>query len=331
MNHHNHGHGAHAGSEGRREARRRNWRRLAIVLCLSACYMVAEFVGGLLTGSLALLADAGHLASDVGALALSLTAIWIAQRPADVRRTFGHTRAEILAALAQGIALAVVAVLIVVEALERLGSPGETHGLGMVIIASGALAVNLTGMWLLSHGRHDSLNVQGAWLHVASDALGSLGVIAAGTLIALFGWQWADPVASLLISALVLLGAWHLLREAVDVLMEAAPPHLDVSEIREALQGLPGVREIHDLHVWTIGSGEISLSSHAVASQGSEQGELLRRIQALLNQRFEIAHATIQIEAYDANGDGNCEGGCESADADAGLEAAPGGVASSRA
>jgi cobalt-zinc-cadmium efflux system protein len=308
--HHHHGSHSHAGhQQGRREARQQNRRRLTIVLCFSACYMVAEFVGGLITGSLALLADAGHTLSDVGALALSLTAIWIAQRPADARRTFGHTRAEILTALAQGIALAVVAVLIVVEAFERLGSPSEAKGLGMVIVASGGLVMNLTGMWILARGRHESLNVRGAWLHIASDALGSIGVIAAGVLIATFGWQWADPVASLLISALVLIGAWQLLREAVDVLMETAPPHLDVSEIRQALEELSGVAEIHDLHVWTIGSGEISLSSHTVASQGSEQGDLLRRMQELLTRRFHIAHATIQIEPHGTNG--ACEASCE--------------------
>lgn len=318
MHHHHHHHSAPgpdvaSSAKARQAARRQNRRRLGIVLCLSAGYMVAEFVGGLLTGSLALLADAGHLASDVGALALSLTAIWIAQRPADARRTFGHTRAEILAALAQAIALVLVAVFIVVEAVERLGSPSDVKGLGMVLIASGALAVNLSGMWILGQGRHESLNIRGAWLHVASDALGSLGVIAAGTLIALFGWQWADPAASLLISALVLIGAWKLLREAVDVLMETAPAHLDVGEIRSALQTLSGVSEVHDLHVWTIGSGEISLSSHAVAAQGCEPGELLRRIQDVLAKRFGIAHATIQIEPYTEGGDGHCEASCESA------------------
>ena len=313
MHHHNHHHGSQLGSEAGRQSRRKNRRRLIVVLCLTAAYMVAEVIGGLLTGSLALFADAGHSASDVGALALSLTAIWIAQRPAAPRRTFGHTRAEILAALAQGMALAVVAALIVVEAVERLQTPSEVKGLGMVLIASGGLAVNLVGMWILGHGRHESLNVRGAWLHVASDALGSLGVIAAGALIALFGWRWADPAASLLISALVLIGAWHLLREAVDVLMETAPAHLDVREIRQALQTLSGVDEVHDLHVWTIGSGEISLSSHAVAAPGCEPGELLRRMQALLTKRFDIAHATIQIEPHDAGVE--CETGCEAADA----------------
>jgi cobalt-zinc-cadmium efflux system protein len=313
VHHHNHHHGSQIGSEAGREARGRNRLRLAGVLCLTAVYMLAEVIGGLLTGSLALLADAGHSASDVAALALSLTAIWIAQRPSAPQRTFGHTRAEILAALAQGMALAVVAALIVVEAFERLQSPSEVKGLGMALVASGGLAVNLAGMWILNRGRHESLNVRGAWMHVASDAVGSIGVIVAGGLIALLGWHWADPVASLLISGLVLFGAWQLLREAVDVLMETAPSHLDVNEIRQALQTLTGVDDVHDLHVWTIGSGEISLSSHAVAARGCEPGELLKRMQDLLTHRFNIAHATIQIEPHDA--DGACETGCEASSA----------------
>jgi cobalt-zinc-cadmium efflux system protein len=271
-------------------------RRLALMLGLSATYMVAEAVGGWWTGSLALLADAGHMASDVASLALATFAMWVAQRPADARRTFGHTRAEILAALAQGVALIAVAILIVVEAFERLEQPPPVAGAGMLAIATGGLAVNLLGLWLLGHGRKQNLSLRGAWLHVASDALGSLGAMGAGAAVFWFGWRLADPIASLLIALLVIGSAWQLMREAVDVLMETAPRHLDVDEIRTALRRVAGVLDVHDLHVWTIGSGEISLSCHAVSQAGADTGALLATCNALLERDFAIRHATIQVE-----------------------------------
>jgi len=271
-------------------------RRLIWMLGLSASYMVAEAVGGWWTGSLALLADAGHMASDVASLALASFALWVAQRPADARRTFGHTRAEILAALAQGVALVAVALLIVVEAAERLGEPTVVAGAGMLVIATGGLGVNLLGLWLLGHGREHNLSLRGAWLHVASDALGSIGAMSAGAAVWLFGWQWADPAASLAIAILVIASAWHLMRDAVDVLMETAPRHLDVDEIRSALRRVHDVLDVHDLHVWTIGSGEISLSCHAVSSANADTGLLLATFNQLLEAEFSIRHATIQVE-----------------------------------
>ncbi|MCZ6784736.1 MAG: cation diffusion facilitator family transporter [Proteobacteria bacterium] len=290
-------HAHHHNGEGSPGAHReQNRRRLTWTLVLAAGYMVAEAVGGVLTGSLALLADAGHMASDVGALGLALFATWMAARPATPQRTYGHTRAEVLAALAQGAALVAVAILIVVEAVERLQAPTPVMGGGMLLIATGGLVVNLLGLWILSAGRSDSLNMRGAWLHVLSDALGSVGAIAAGAAIWAFGWTWADSAASIAICALILLSAWTLLREAVDVLMETAPRHLDVDEIRAALAELPDVVQVHDLHVWSIGSGEISLSSHLVAKEGAEPAELLNTVYEVLGGRFGIDHATIQIE-----------------------------------
>ena len=285
-------------------------RRLTIILCLSGSYMFAEAIGGLLTGSLALLADAGHLLSDVASLALGLFAVSVAQRPATSRRTYGHTRVEILAALTQGLALVAVALMIFFEAIERLGSQNEVNGVGMMIVASGALAVNLVGMRVLNSGRSESINIRGVWLHVASDALGSLGVIVAGLVIWQFGWLWADPAVSLLISALVLFAAWNLVRDAVDILMEAAPGHLDVEEIRGALAGLPGVTSVHDLHVWTIGNREISLSSHLVCPPGGNPNEVLQAVQSVLRERFSIRHSTVQIEIRDGN-DPDCDGACD--------------------
>ena len=283
---------------------------MLVILGLSAAYVVAEVIGGLYSGSLALLADAGHTLSDVGALALSLVALWIARHPATTRRTFGHTRAEILAALAQGVALVVVSVFIVFEAIERLSDPGIVNAPIMIGVASGGLTVNAIGLWLLRRGQAENLNVRGAWLHIASDALGSLGVIVAGLCIAFFGWMWVDPLASIAISILILFAAWYLLREGVDVLMEAAPAHLDVNEIRAALLGQPGAEAVHDLHVWTIGSGEVSLSCHVVAGSDIDSGDLLARLQSLLVARFEIGHTTLQIEPASGS-DAECATSCE--------------------
>ena len=282
------------------------------MLGLSALYMVAEVVGGLITGSLALLADAGHTLSDVGALAVSMLAIWIAQQPASARHTFGNTRAEILAALVQGVALVAVAIVIIVEAVGRLGNPTEVGGIGMMVVASGGLMVNAFGLWLLQSGQQSNLNIRGAWLHVASDGLGSLGVIIAGFAIWMWGLWWADPAASIAISLLITFAAWKLLREVVDILMESAPAHLEVKDIRGALASTAGVSEVHDLHVWTIGSGEISLSSHIVATPEADIADLLPQLQSRLAEDFAIHHSTLQIEPH-GTAEEDCAAGCEPA------------------
>ena len=275
--------------------------------------MAVEVVGGLITGSRALLADAGHMLSDVAALGLALFASWMAGRPSGRRWTYGLARIEILAALAQGVALVLVAVLVAIEAIERLGAPQAVMGAGMLMIAAGGLAVNLAGLWILSPGRKSSLNMRGAWLHVLSDALGSVGAILAGALIWAFGWSWADPAASLLIAALIVFSAWHLLRDAVDVLMEAAPRDLDPDQIEQALSELSGVAQVHDLHVWSIGSAGVSLSCHLVDENDPLNPELLSDAYLLLGDRFGIAHATIQIEPKRLAGEtpqSLCAGGC---------------------
>ncbi|MEN8160736.1 MAG: cation diffusion facilitator family transporter [Myxococcota bacterium] len=287
---HSHSH-AHA-----HEARSHDKRRLAFTLVLSSLYLVAELVGGLYTGSLALLADAGHMLADVGALALALFAFWLAARPAGAARTFGWRRFEILAALANGVVLAVVAIAVALEAFERLEQPRPVLGLTAFAIASGGLAVNLLGMLLLRHGRERSLNLRGAWLHLLGDALGSVAAMTSGLLIWAFDWRIADPLASLAISVLVLRSAWGLLRETTDVLLEAAPPHLDVEELRAALEAEAGVGSVHDLHVWTITSGMVSLSCHVHCTPGADGHDVLVRLQQLLGQRFDVHHATLQIE-----------------------------------
>jgi cobalt-zinc-cadmium efflux system protein len=287
---------AHAHGHDRASARQHDQRRLTATLALSAVYLLAEVAGGVLTGSLALLADAGHMLADVGALALSLFAFWLAERPTSAARTFGWRRFEILAALANGVALALVAVGVLVEAVSRLHTPHVVNGLGAFGVATGGLLVNALGMFLLRHSRTRSLNLRGAWLHLVGDALGSVAAMAAGLAIWAFGWSAADPLASAAIALLVLRSAWALLRETVDVLLEAAPSHLDVDDLRRALEAEAGVASVHDLHVWTITSGMVSLSCHVHCAPDADGHALLVRLQELLCRRFAIHHATLQIE-----------------------------------
>lgn len=288
------GHAHHGHSHG--EASADNRRRLTLTLVLAAAYMLAEAVGGWLTGSLSLLADAGHMLSDAAALGLSLFAIWIGQRPPNSRRTWGYYRTEILAALANGAALVAISLWVVVEAFARLRNPPPVDAPVMMAIAAGGLAVNLIGLRILSGGRDGSLNVRGAWLHVLTDALGSVQAILAGVLIWAFGWQWADPAASVLISILVVYSAWHLLKETVGVLMEGTPAHIDLDRVRNTLAGLPGVCGVHDLHVWTITSGMEALSAHLVVVEEASTTTLLRQVRSSLHDEFGIHHATVQIE-----------------------------------
>jgi len=318
---HSHSHSSHATAHAHASGlatasagdRARNRRRLRIVLGLALGYAGVELVGGWLTGSLALLADALHMVSDVAALAISLLASWMAARPATERRTFGHSRAEILAALANGLGLAVVAIFISVNAAERFFSPREVQGLGVGLVAIGGLFVNLFALWVLAGGRAGSLNVRGAWLHVASDTLASVGVILAGFGIWLLGWLWLDPAAGIAVSVLVLLSAWNLIREALDVLMETMPEHLDPEEIRALLLATPGVRGLHCLHVWTIGSGETSLSSHLVIEPEGDAEAILQSVREQLAGRLGIEHTTIQIEPEEPSlpGGAACRESCE--------------------
>ena len=220
----------------------------------------------------------------------------MASRPAEKRRTFGNSRAEILAALANGLGLGVVAIFISVHAIERFMVPREVAGGGVMLVAAGGLVVNLVSLAILEAGRGQSMNVRGAWLHVASDALASVGVLVAGLGIWAFGWMWLDPAVSIGVSVLVLASAWNLVREALDILMEAAPAHLDPEEIRDQLLDVPGVHALHCLHVWTIGSGEVSLSSHLVVDRDREPERLLQEVRERLASRFSIEHTTIQIE-----------------------------------
>lgn len=276
-------------------ATRESRRGLVLTLILVCLYMLAEVIGGLLSNSLALLADAGHMLSDAAALGLALFAIWMSRRPATSKRTWGFYRAEILAALVNGTALLVISTLIFIEAWQRFSAPPEVESGLMIAVATGGLAVNLVGLKVLSKHRDHSLNVRGAWLHVLTDALGSLQAIIAGLLIYRFGWLWLDPVASILIAALVTFSAWSLLRDSVAVLMEGSPAHIDVDEVREVLLGHAQVVDVHDLHIWTITSGMESLSAHVVVDPEADE-DLLRTLQKLLERRFGIEHVTLQLE-----------------------------------
>jgi len=265
--------------------------------------MGAEVVGGVVSGSLALIADAGHMFSDAAALGLTIFAMRYARRPAPSRRTYGSYRAEIIAALVNGATLVAVAIYIFIEAFERFRQPPEVEGGLMLVIASGGLLVNGAGLLILHGGRGENLNMRGAWLHVLTDALGSLQAIVAGGLIWAYGWRWVDPAASVLIGLLVIYSSWSLITQSVGVLMESAPGHIDVDAVRQALLELPDVSHVHDLHVWTITSGFVALSAHITSPEPAHHQAVLKASQAVLQEKFSIRHTTIQIDR-----DRQCDG-----------------------
>ncbi|MCC6175384.1 MAG: cation transporter [Chloroflexi bacterium] len=302
--HHAHGHHqlghAEAGS-----AAGRQYGRLRLVLTLTAVYMVAEVVASVLTGSLALLADAGHMVTDVLGLVMALLAIRFARRPATPSRTYGFYRAEILAALANGLLLCGVGAFIVFEAWERFQHSREIASTPMLIVALGGLAVNLFAARLLHSGAGESLNVRGAYLEVLSDLLGSLGVVIAAVAIGFTGWWQIDPIMSLLIGLFILPRTWQLLKGALDILLEATPAHVDVEALEAAMHRVPGVLTVHDLHVWTITSGFVAMSGH-IRAEGRPSGAILHDLQAVVQERFGIEHVTLQIERPDHFDDGTC-------------------------
>ena len=262
--------------------------------------MFAEAIGGWLTNSLALLADAGHMLTDVAALALTLAAIWFASRPATPNKTFGYYRLEILAAFVNGIALVLISLWVIYEAYERFYQPPEVAGLQLTLIAAGGLVVNLIAAYLL-HGDHaHDLNMRGAWLHVMGDALGSVTAIIAGGLILAFGWFWADAVCSVLISFIIIFGAWNLIKESVNVLLEGTPAHINLQAVEDAIRETEDVADVHDLHVWTITSGIEALSVHVVHARTVTPTELLQRVREKLHDRFGIDHLTIQMETLES-------------------------------
>jgi cobalt-zinc-cadmium efflux system protein len=279
----------------RRPAPAEHGPALRVVLGITAAFMVVEFVGGLVANSLALLADAGHMLTDVGALALALFAAWFARQPATPDKTYGYVRIEILAALVNGAALFVVAGLILWDAVGRITRPEPVEPRILIGVAVGGLIVNVVGARLLHAGHTHSLNVRGAYLHVLGDLLGSVGAIVAGAIILLTGWMPADPIISVGIALMILVGAWRLLRESVDVLLEATPRHIALVDVADGVASIDGVRSVHDLHVWTLTSGVIAMSGHAVVPNPAQAQDVLEEVQCRMAE-LGIHHVTLQIE-----------------------------------
>jgi cobalt-zinc-cadmium efflux system protein len=281
-------------------------RKVTLVLILTASYMVAETVGGYLSNSLSLLADAGHMFADVSALLISLFASLIAARPPSKRASFGYGRAEVIAALFNGIILIVVCIYIAREAILRFFHPEDIHLPTMMTVAVGGLLINFMGLLILHRDKAHNLNIKSAWLHVLSDTLGSVGVICSGILMYFFGWHFADPLASLLIAGLVFYSSLHLVFDTVRVLMEHAPSHIDPHEVMEEILSLPDAIRVHDLHIWSITAGQEALSVHVVAKDETNHDEFLETVQTLLHEKFAIEHATIQLEKNGAHKHKEC-------------------------
>jgi cobalt-zinc-cadmium efflux system protein len=282
---------AHAHDHGRDADR----RALGLALALTATYTVVEVVGGVLTGSLALLADAVHMLSDNVALALALAAVWLAGKPATAQRTFGYKRAEVLVALANGVALVALAIWIFVVAVRRLDYPPDILGGWMLAIAVAGIGVNLAAAAILSRER-TGVNIEAAFRHVLADLLGSIGVTVAAVIILVTGWLEADPIASMLIAVLVLASSWTILRDSTRILLEAAPSGIDTRAVGERLANAPGVVEVHDLHIWTITSGFPALSAHVLVARGEDCHGRRRELEALLRSEFGIEHSTLQVD-----------------------------------
>ena len=271
-------------------------RVISIALVLTFVYMIVEAVGGWLTNSLALLADAGHMLTDVAAMALTLGAVWFGSRPATAKKTFGFYRLEILAAFVNGIALVMLSFWVIYEAVNRWQSPPAIDGLSMSVVAVGGLIVNIIAAKLLHAGHKHDLNMRAAFLHVIGDLLGSVAAIAAGLMIVLFGWLWADAVCSILISLIIIYGAWRLIVVSVNVLLEGTPAHIDLSAVEAVILETDGVGGVHDLHVWTISSGIEALSAHISHDDAVPHSKLLVAVKDRLHERFGIDHLTIQME-----------------------------------
>ncbi|GKU80435.1 cation diffusion facilitator family transporter [Paenibacillus sp. L3-i20] len=289
--HHGHGHHHHHGPN--------NKAGLLIALIITSGIMFLEFFGGLITNSLALLSDSGHMLSDAGALALSLAAMFLAAKAATRKKTFGYHRFEVLAALLNGVTLFVIAGFIIAEAVERFSEPPTVASGSMMIIASIGLLANLASAWFLMRKSDvkGNLNVRSAYLHVIGDALGSVGAIVAGLLMQLFSWYIADPIISVVVALLILKGAWGIIRSTIHILMEGTPDTIDSDKVNTDLLAIDGVLDVHDLHIWTVTSGIDSLTCHLRIEDGSDSQLILQQAIKLLEDKFQLQHTTIQIES----------------------------------
>jgi cobalt-zinc-cadmium efflux system protein len=303
--HHDHGHDCHEPHQGHHHHHHHHHNRgaatakeaghLKIVITLTLAFMLVEVIGGYYTNSLALISDAAHMLTDAAALALSLFAFFMSSQPATDERTYGYLRFEILAAFINGIFLVLISLAILWGAWNRYLAPVEVKSVEMFWISTVGLLFNLFGAWLLMRGDHHNLNVRGALFHILGDALGSVGAIIAALLIYFNGWTQADPIVSAIIALIIIVSAFRLLLDTTHVILEGTPHHLDAEEIRQAISGMGLVKEVHDLHVWSITSGMVSLSVHVVAEPGSRH-DLLCGIRDMLKSKFHIEHVTIQIE-----------------------------------
>lgn len=293
---HDHDHGHHHS-----HAREGNKKGLAIAFVITAGIMLLEFFGGLLTNSLALLADSGHMLSDAGSLALSLVAIWFAARAASPKKTYGYYRFEILAALFNGVTLFVISGMIVYHAYGRFFEPQTVASGSMIIIAFIGLAANLLSAWfLISKGDvKDNVNLRSAYLHVLGDALGSVGAIIAGIVMYFFDWYVADPIISVVVALLILKGAWGIIKQTIHILMEGTPITIDQQEVKQTLEAIEGVINVHDFHVWTITSGLDLLTCHLLIEDNQDEQRILQQAIQQIEKQFKIMHTTIQIEKSD--------------------------------
>jgi cobalt-zinc-cadmium efflux system protein len=285
-----HSHAGHAGDG------RRGRIRLGATMAVTATIMVAEVAGGMYSGSLALLADAGHMLTDLLSLLVAFAAMVWGARPADARRTYGYRRLEVLAALVNSVALVLVAGSIAWEAWQRLKNPASVALPVMMSVAAVGLGANLIGLWLIGHG-HDNVNLRGAFLHILGDTLSSLGVIIGGAIMATTGWLWIDPLLSVALALLIVVSSSRLLKEVIDVLLEAVPRGIDTEAVYQAMHQVAGVDQVHDLHIWSITSGMAALSAHVVVTDVTrDPNVVLHTSLALLREKFHIDHATLQIE-----------------------------------
>ena len=293
-----HSHEGHSHDDGHSHA---PVRSLRIALLLTGTLLIAEIVGGLLTNSIALLADAGHMLTDVAALALSLFVAWFTRQPSTPQKSFGYLRWEILAAFLNGGALILISIVIIAESVMRLRAPEPIEGGLMLGIAVGGLAVNVAAAMILHPTSQSNMNVRGAYLHVLGDLLASVGVVVAAGVIHFTGWLYADPIASLLTTMLILRGAWKLVRESVDILLEGVPSHIDLEAVRTQMEAIPGIESVHDLHVWSVTPRMIAMSAHAIVRDPSSQQHVLEHVHDAMRV-FGISHVTVQLEAGEMAG-----------------------------
>ena len=274
----------------------KNKSRLKIVLILTGSYLIAEVIGGIMTKSLALLADAGHMLTDVGGLILALIAIKLSEKSPNPQKTYGYYRAEILAALTNAVVLIGISLYILYEAYQRFLDPPEVESGAMLIVAGIGLVINLIGMYIMKKGSQESLNMKGAYFEVLSDMLTSVGVMVAGIIMLTTGWYYADPIISAGIGLFILPRTWVLMKEAVGVLLEGTPTDVDITKLREAMKQVPGVSDVHDLHVWSLTSGVNAMSAHVVLTDEKAQNGILTTLNQEVTSKFTIAHTTIQLE-----------------------------------